>query len=234
LYAQTLNQGHEAPVLMTHPEEWQWRVLYEALKTDPGFTFFFRDRLNEENLMRFFEAVVRGTLESGCGSVFASPDRRAVLVWRWFGAELPEERTQQMHSALGQEGVERYRWFRQATDVPVDPADRPMTMRPNYIGVLPGMQGRGYGSHLLKWTLEHFDRQGFITPFLVASTRRSAKLYGPLLGFYSYREVCVGPGGQEPAVVVMKRIGGGRPNGAYEVQRNGMAEALRTQRAQGD
>lgn len=204
----------EAPLLITHPEEWQWRVLYESLKTDIVLAYSFGERFNKECLMQFFEAVIRGTLESGCGSVFASPDRQAVMIWRWFGAELPEERKQQMHAALGPEGVERYQWFRRVTDEPVASADGPLTMRPNYLGVHPDAQGRGHGSQIIKWTLRHFDQRGFSTPFLVASTRRAAKLYGPLMGFYPDREVSIRSGEQETAVVVMKRMGGGRPSGA--------------------
>ena len=200
------NLEHPAPIRIVNPEPWQWEVLVEALWYDPGFRFFFGEHISKERFLQFMEAAVRGTLESG-GVVFASPDQNAVLVWRWYGAELPENRKEQMYAALGKEGTERYLWFRETTDVPVREEDKINTMRPNYIGVLPDLQGRGYGSHLLRWTLDYFDRKGYRTPFLVASTKRSAKLYGPLLGFKTHREVVLGEQGKD-AVVVMIRDDG--------------------------
>lgn len=191
------------PIKITNPEPWIWQVLGKSLAYDPGFRFFFGDTFSESKLIQFMEAAVKGALESG-GSVFASPDRKVVLVWRWYGAELSDDRKQQMSNIFGQDGTERYIWFREATDIPIDPLKRANTMRPQYIGVLPDAQGQGYGSHILKWTLNYFDEQGYTTPFLVASTPRSAKLYGPLLGFHQYREVFLGEKGTE-SVIVMKR-----------------------------
>lgn len=191
------------PIKITKPEPWLWQVLGKALANDPGFKFFFGDKFCEQILTEFMEVSVKGLLESG-GSVFTSPDRKVVLVWRWYGAELPDHRKQQLFDLLGQDGTDRYLWFRAVTDVSIDAKTKAKTMRPQYIGVLPEAQGNGYGSHILRSTLNYFDKGGFITPFLVASTRRSAKLYGPLLGFYSYKEVFLGENNTSP-MIIMKR-----------------------------
>jgi len=204
LHVPTIDQVHPDPIKNTTAEPWLWEVLAEGLMHDPGFRFFFGDKFSETKMVRFMEAAVRGALESG-GAVFSSCDRKVVLVWRWYGQEMPAEYIQEIFHLLGTEGTKRYLWFREATDVPIEPAYRTSTMRPQYIGVLPDSQGRGYGSHILKWTLDYFDQQGFKIPFLVASTRRSAKLYGPLLGFDADKEVYLGLDGEAPAVVVMKR-----------------------------
>lgn len=189
------------PIQITQPEPWQWRVLATALWDDPYLRFVFGNRRNEKNLLQFMEAYLRGSLESA-GSVFISPDQHAVLIWSWYGEDFPDDRKQQMFEVLGKEGTERYLWFRRETDISIDPNERSRTMRPNLIGVLPQVQCRGYGSHLLKWTLNHFDRHGYSTPFLVASTKRSAKLYGPLLDFHAYKEVALN---DTETVTVMKR-----------------------------
>lgn len=70
---------------------------------------------------------------------------------------------------------------------------------------LPECQGKGYGCHLFKRTLDHFDEQGFESPMILASTRRSAKLYGPLLGFHIHKEVFAPGVDAIPAGVFMKR-----------------------------
>ena len=197
------------PIQITTPQPWQWHVLATAFWNDPGFRFYFGERRTEKNYRQFMEAIVKGTLESG-GSIFANPDKSAVIVWRWHGAELPEDRKQQMFDALGPEGSKRYLWIRQAADMTIPPGERKHTMQPNYVGVLPDMQCKGYGSYLIKWTLNHFDKLGFTTPFLVASTPRSAKLYGPLIGFHVDYKVPLGENNPE-FILVMKRNGGGRP-----------------------
>jgi GNAT superfamily N-acetyltransferase len=58
------------------------------------------------------------------------------------------------------------------------------------VGVLPGMQGRGLGSALMKPTLERCDREG-LPAYLEASSERSAALY-ERLGFQITRELRVG------------------------------------------
>lgn len=197
--------GSIPPVRIETPEPWQWKVLGTALANDPGFRFFFGTHFTVAGLTSFMEAAVKGALESG-GSVFATPDEKAVLVWRWYGAQIPECYVAKMFSTLGIEGTKRYLDFRRATDVPIDPANLERTMRPNYIGVLPEVQCRGVGSYLLKSTLGFFDRQGFDTPFLVASTRRAAKLYGPLLGFYTERELFLGNDESSPMVIMRRQV----------------------------
>lgn len=195
--------AYPPPVRMTRTESWMSDVLAEAFATDPAFRFWFGKRLNKRNLEKFFKAILEGMLESG-GAIFAMPDQKAVVGWRWYGADFSEERQQQIFNALGAEGTKRYLWLGEATTIPIDPKERDNIMRPQYIGVRQGVRCHGIGSHLLTSTFNYFKVHGFSIPYIVASTRRSAKLYDPLLDYYVSKEVFMADNDKEP-VLVMKR-----------------------------
>jgi GNAT superfamily N-acetyltransferase len=194
------------PIKITQPEPWQWDVLAKAFLNDPVLNFWIGEKTNEKVLNEFFEAVVKDALESG-GAVFSSPDRKVVIVWTRHGYSLeePGEWKKRWYDILDPEGVKRYYWLYEAGEVSID-ADRiQRSMLPDYMGVLPDSQGRGYGSHILKWTLSYFDELGYETPFLLASTKRSAKLYGPLIGFHSHKEISMELFGTTFPAIFMKR-----------------------------
>ncbi|MDM8173595.1 MULTISPECIES: GNAT family N-acetyltransferase [Olivibacter] len=194
------------PIQIKSPEPWQWNVLAKAFLNDPVLKFWIGEKTNEAVLRDFFEAVVKDALESG-GAVFSSPDQQVVLVWTWHGYSLqePGEWKKRWYEILDPEGVKRYYELYRAGDVEIDSAKLKGCMLPDYMGVLPQSQGRGYGSHILKWTLNHYDKLGYETPFLLASTRRSAKLYGPLVGFHIHKEVLLDNSENAPVAVFMKR-----------------------------
>ncbi|MGS2762878.1 hypothetical protein [Sinomicrobium sp. M5D2P9] len=122
-----------------------------------------------------------------------------------YALEPPTKYKKQWYDILEPEGVKRYQWLYEAGDIPLDPEQRKKSMLPDYMGVLPEVQGQGYGSLLSKWTLNHFEERGFDIPFLLASTRRSSKLYAPILGFQVHKEVYAQESDVIPAGVFMKR-----------------------------
>lgn len=198
--------GFETPVVFTEPESWHWKVLAKAFITDPTIKFWFDGKEDEDLLESFFEAVVKDVLMSG-GTVFSSADRKAVFVWAWLGNTDQKANTfkEKWHGILGETGVKRYNWLYDAGNIHLDPDKVQKSMEPAYLAVLPEAQGRGYGSYLFKWTLDYFDRKGYDAPFILASTRRSAKLYCPLLGYDVCKEVFVNSNDTEPIGVFLKR-----------------------------
>jgi GNAT superfamily N-acetyltransferase len=194
------------PIQIKVAESWQWEILAKAFLHDPVLNFWLGEKTDELMLQNFFEAVIKDTLSSG-GAVFCSPDRKVVLVWtrHEYSLEPPTQWKQRWYEILGSQGVERYYWLYEAGDVYLDTDQRRVSMLPDYIGVTDDAQGKGYASHILKWTLEHYDKLGFQIPFLLASTRRSAKLYAPLMGFHVHREVLLSDDDDAPAAVFMKR-----------------------------
>lgn len=176
------------PIKITQAEPWQWEILAEAFLNDPTLNFWLGEKTSMASLCEFFEAVIKDTLDSG-GAVFSSPDQKVVIVWtrhEYTYLESPGKWKQRWYEILDPEGVKRYKWTYATGDVEIDPSRIRNSMLPDYIGVKSGTQGRGYGSHILKWTLNYFDQLGFESPYLLASTRRSAKLYGPLMGIRKY------------------------------------------------
>ncbi|WP_026632651.1 N-acetyltransferase [Dyadobacter alkalitolerans] len=198
--------GVQQPVRITQPEPWQWNVLAKAFLPDPTLNFWLGETISEQMLQDFFEAVVKDTLASG-GWIFSSPDRQVVFVWtrHAYSQERPTEWKKKWYKILGDEGVGRYKWLYQVGDVEIDASKLERSMLPDYMGVLPESQGLGYGSHIFKWTVNYFDSLGYETPFILASTRRSAKLYGPLLGYYIHKEVLASEADEIPVGVFMKR-----------------------------
>jgi GNAT superfamily N-acetyltransferase len=196
------------PIIITQPEPWQWEVLATAFLNDRFIKFIFGGKPTETRLQQYFEAVIHDTLNSG-GGVFSSPDRQVVLVWTWLGSshEGTDKWKQRWHEVLGPESEKRYNLLYEVGEMTFDPTRLENTMFPDLIGVLPGSQRRGYGSHILKWTLDYYDKLGYETPFLFASSKRSAKLYGPLMGFHSYKEILLGEGDDAAEGVFMKRNG---------------------------
>jgi len=194
------------PIKITNPEPWQWDVLAKAFLNDDVMNFWVGKKCNEQVLKDFFEAVIRDTLESG-GAVFASSDKKVVLTWKRLESDLEvaNKWKDQWYKLLDAEGVERYNWLYGAGDLSIDPADYKKYMIPDYMGVLPEAQCLGYGSHILKWTLNYFDELGYQIPFLVASSRRSAKLYGPLIGFRIHKEVMLFDDQPDQVAVFMVR-----------------------------
>lgn len=195
-----------APIRITQPEPWQWEVLATAFLNDDVIRFWFGEKCNEALLSDFFEAVIRDTLQSG-GAVFASPDHKAVLIWTrlGYGLEAPNEWKQQWYRLLGPEGIKRYNWLYDAGNVSLDPARQMKCMLPDYMGVLPEAQGLGYGSRLLKWTFNYFEELGYEIPFLLPSSRRSAKLYAPLLDFSIHQVVTLDEAAPEKVAIFMTR-----------------------------
>ncbi|HEY8915622.1 MAG TPA: GNAT family N-acetyltransferase [Chitinophaga sp.] len=194
------------PVRITTPEPWTWEVLAKAFLPDPTLNFWLGKKTNEKVLRDFFEEVVKDTLSSG-GEVFGSPDHKAVLVWTRLGYTLepPTEWKQRWYDVLDPEGVKRYYWLYEAGELGLDEDQLKRSMLPDYGAVLPESQGRGYMSHLLKWTVNYYEEQGYDVPFILASTRRSAKLYCPLVGFHLHKEVFVPEFGEIPVGVFLKR-----------------------------
>jgi len=202
----TNKETFPAPIRITQPEPWQWEVLAKAFLNDDVLNFWIGEECNEAVLRDFFEALIKDTLQSG-GAVFTSPDHKVVLIWTrlGYGLEAPNEWKQQWHRLLNPEGVKRYSWLYDAGNMSLDPARQIKSMLPDYMGVLPEAQGRGYGSHLLKWTLDYFDELGYETPFLLASSRRSAKLYAPLLDFSVHQVVVLDEAAPDKVAVFMTR-----------------------------
>lgn len=194
------------PIQFTEPEPWQWEVLAKAFVPDPTLNFWLGEKTNEKVLSDFFEAVVKDTFKSG-GTVFGSPDRQAILIWTRFeyGLEPATEWKQRWYDVLDPEGVKRYYWLYEAGELGLDEARLRRSMLPDYMAVRPGSQGRGYGSRLLKYTVNYFEEKGFDVPIILASTRRSAKLYCPLVGFHVHKEVFAPEFGEEPVGVFLKR-----------------------------
>lgn len=199
---------HGEPIIITTPESWQWDILAKAFLNDPTLNFWLGEKTNEESLSKYFEAIVRDTLISG-GTVFASPDQKAVFVWTWLGRDADDtnEFKENWYDVLDPEGVKRYYWLYEAGDLELDPDKIKKSMEPAYLAVHPDAQGKGYGGHIFKWILDYFDEKGYETPFILASTRRSAKLYCPLLGFHHHKEVFAEGSGpeSEPVAVYLKR-----------------------------
>lgn len=190
------------PIVITHPEPWQWEVLAKGFLPDPVLNFWLGEKTDLTLLENFFEAVVKDTLISG-GGVFASPDHKVVIVWTWHGGEANEWK-KKWKEILGPEGVKRYNSVYNDGDVLLDSDTKKNSMLPDYISVLPEAQGQGYGTHILKWTLNHYDELGFETPHILASTRRSAKLYAAMWGFHNHKVVQIVEG-DEDAAIFMKR-----------------------------
>lgn len=193
-------------IRISKPEPWQWEVLAKAFLHDPTLNFWLGEKTNEKVLSDFFKAVVKDTLNAG-GAVFSSSDRQAVIVWTrlGYGLEPANEWKKRWYDVLDPEGVKRYYWLYEAGELGLDADQLKKGMLPDYIAVMPGLQGRGYGSHLLKWTMNYYEEQGYDIPFMLASTRRSAKLYCPLGGFHLHKEVFAREGDEVPVGVFLKR-----------------------------
>nr|WP_315031711.1 GNAT family N-acetyltransferase [uncultured Chryseobacterium sp.] len=194
------------PILCTEPEIWQWEVLTKAFLGDPTISFWFKGKEKESELMSFFEGIVKEAFTTG-GTVFGSTDQKAVIVWTWLGndKEAANPFKKQWHNALGSDGVKRYHWLYDQGDVALEKGHAQRSMEPAYIAVLPEFQGKGYGSHIFKWSFDHVIGKGYDAPFILASSRRSAKLYCPLLGFYAHKEVFGDNDTEQPIAVFLKR-----------------------------
>jgi GNAT superfamily N-acetyltransferase len=192
------------PIKATQPEPWQWDVLAKAFLKDPVLNFWLGEKTNEAVLQDFFEAVVRDTFSSG-GAVYSSPDRKIVLIWTRHGYSLEEsgEWKKRWYDILDPEGVKRYYWLYEMGNVEIDPVKRNKSMLPDYLAALPEVRGNGYAIHLTRWTIKYFEDIGYEVPFLLASTRRNATLYGRYLGFKAHKEVLLE--GYDDAAVFMKR-----------------------------
>jgi len=197
----------EEPIIITEPEPWVWNVLAKAFLNDLTLNFWLGEKTNEESLKDFFEAVIRDVLKSG-GTVFSSPNRQVVFIWSWIGRDATDsnEHKARWYEVLEPEGVKRYYWSYEAGDLALDPEKINKSMEPAYLGVHPDLQGKGYGSHIFKWTLNYFEKQGYDVPYILASSRRAAKLYCPLLGFFIHKEVFAAESDSEPIGVFLKRI----------------------------
>ncbi|WP_159478229.1 GNAT family N-acetyltransferase [Dyadobacter sp. 3J3] len=197
---------YPTPIRISQAEPWQWNLLAKAFLNDPTLNFWLGKKTNEKVLQDFFEAVIKDTLASD-GAVFCSPDQKVILIWtrHAYSKETPSEWKQRWHQVLESEGVKRYYWLYEASGLQIDEDKLDKSMLPDYIAVSPESQGVGYGSYILKWTLDHFESLGYEVPFLLASTRRSAKLYGPLLGFHFHKEILTPESSDIPAGVFMKR-----------------------------
>lgn len=200
-------QKLEDPIVYTQPEPFHWEVLSKAFITDPTINFWFDGKIDEKQLSDFFEAVVHDVLISG-GKVFSTQDKKAVFVWAFLGNDPQDtnEYKKKWQEILGKEGLRRYYWLYEAGEITFDETKIKKSVEPAYLAVLPGAQGLGYGSHIFKWSLDYFDKLGFYTPFILASTQRSAKLYCPLLGFEVHKEVFIDKDDKEPIGVFLKRI----------------------------
>ncbi|ROI02054.1 MULTISPECIES: GNAT family N-acetyltransferase [unclassified Chryseobacterium] len=185
------SQKFEEPVLVTHPEPWQWELLAKAFLNDPTLNYWFGGNADESSLSDFFEAVIKDCLSSG-GKVFSSPDQKAIIVWTSTvrGSDSTNEFKKRWQEVLGPEGVKRYYWVYETGYVDFNPHDYNKIMEPEYLAVYPGYQRSGYGGHLIKWSYDYFEKEGYDkTPYILPSTRGSAKLYGPLLGYHIVKEI---------------------------------------------
>jgi GNAT superfamily N-acetyltransferase len=197
---------HADPIIITKPEPWQWDILAKAFLNDPTLNFWLGEKTSEQTLSDYFEAMIKDTLVSG-GAVFASPDQKAVLIWTWLGRD-PEDSNEfkkKWHDVLDPDGVKRYYWLYDEGELDLDPDTLERSFEPAYMGVHPDSQGKGYGGHLLKSSLNYFEERGYEAPYILASTRRSAKLYCPLVGFHHHKEVFAAESDSEPVAVYLKR-----------------------------
>jgi len=193
------------PIKIITPEAWQWEVLATAFYGDQVMKFWLGNEASKDQYLAFFEAVVKDTLDSG-GAVFASPDKQVVLVWTAlrYTLEEPGPWKRKWYEVLGPEGLKRYNSLYEAGDLGIKPEHLKNSMLPDYMGVMPETQGLGYGSHILKWTFDYYQKQNYEIPFLIASTRRSAKLYGPLINLYIHKEVFLTDVEEDGVAVFMK------------------------------
>ncbi|PKF75318.1 GNAT family N-acetyltransferase [Chryseobacterium sp. PMSZPI] len=194
------------PVKVTKPEPWQWKLLAKAFLHDQVTRFLFGENVDETILENFFESIVKDTLISG-GEIFCSPDQKAILVWTWLGndSQTSNEFKRQVYEILGTEGTNRYHWLYEEGDIQLDMTKAQKSMEPAFVAVHPEKQGQGYGGHIFKWTLEYFDKKGYYSPYILASSKRSAKLYCSLLGYYAHKEIFI-PKEDEPIAILLKRI----------------------------
>lgn len=193
------------PIKIITPETWQWEVLATAFYGDQVMKFWLGDEATKDQYLAFFEAVVKDTLDSG-GEIFASPDKQVVLVWTAlrYTLEEPGQWKKKWYEVLGPEGVKRYNSLYEAGNLEIGTDRLKNSMLPDYMGVIPESQGLGYGSHILKWTYDYYQKQNYEIPFLIASTRRSAKLYGPLIDLYVHKEVFLTDIEEDGVAVFMK------------------------------
>jgi hypothetical protein len=191
------------PVVITRPEPWLWEVLAKAFLNDPVLDSGFGERPGETKLRNYFEAVIHDALHTG-GAVFCSPDRQAVLVWSWLGrsSEVAGEWKQRWFDVLGPVGLKRYYGLYEAGDIPLDPEQCKKSILPDFITMLPEAHGDGYEGYMLRWTHDYFERCGYGTSFIVASTRRHAELSYPLTELHAPRDESPGEG--EEAAVFLK------------------------------
>lgn len=161
-------------------------VLADAFYDDPVFGWMMPDeRRRRGRLRRFFAVQVRHVGLAG-GSVWTSedlvgasistppgawrvPPRAALLLGATIGLRLPRA-TRLLAAVESRHPRNAHYYF----------AD---------IGVLSSMQGRGFGSALMRPTLERCDREG-LPAYLEASSERSAALY-ERLGFRTTSELSV-------------------------------------------
>jgi len=153
-------------------------VLAAAFYEDPIMGWIMPDeRSRERRLRRFFEIELR-YIALARGAVWTSADFSGVAVTSTPGTWRHPLR------AFFLEGRNFGAWRLRAARV-LASMYRHHPRRPHYyfrdIGVLPGRQGQGIGSALMRPTLERCDREG-LPAYLEASTERSAALY-ERLGF---------------------------------------------------
>ena len=204
-------QNLPEPIRVMRAESWQWEVLAKAFLTDDILNYWLGEKTDENVLKDFFEAVIKDALTSK-GFIFSIPDQSVVFIWmrHAYNLEPPGEWKKRWYGILGPEGLKRYYSLYEAGDMQIDPALLEKSMLPEYIGILPASQSLGYGSYIGKWAFNYFDERGYESPYILASSRRAAKHYCPLLGFHVHKEVLLTEGEDGPAAIFLKRNEPGR------------------------